>query len=325
MNRRIKILLLLGAIIMAAGFIVCIAGAVVANVNGDSLFAGEMEGGKGYTYTFDGESITKIDIEATDVTVNIIGASAESKIELINFNENMYAFNCEKRYITFKESPDIKSMLNFFENGVTFKGMRYILRLGANDGDKIINIYLTDADTVNNFAISIGKGKISVSDIKTDSGYKFTVEDGTVSLSNVSTSSDISVSAANSNDLDLIFNNVKANDLAVTAATADLQSTALSFTSGKLNITHGTAQLDFIPTGEYFKMSVNANGKRTVNEVTYNQNFTVEKLPEASGTVTGEETETAAVPEITVEGRELYVYLSGDCFNEFVEETNEVQ
>lgn len=323
MNKRIRVVLLLGAIIMAAGFIVCIAGAIVANVNGDRLFARDMEGGKGYTYNFDGESIAKIDIEATDVTVNIIGTSSESKIELINFNENMYAFNCEKRYITFKESPDIKSMLNFFENGVTFKGMRYILRLGANDGNKMINIYLTDSDTVNNFAISIGKGKIYVSDIKTDSGYKITVEDGAVSLNNISTSSDISVSSPKSSDLDLIFNNVKANNLTVTAATADLQSTELSFTSGKLDITHGTAQLNFIPTGEYFKMSVNANGKKTVNDITYNQNFTVDKLPEASEPVTGDETEEITIPEITVEGRELYVYLSGDCFNEFVEETNE--
>ena len=45
-------MLILGAIIMAAGFVVCIVGAIISNVNGDQLFAAKTDEGKGYSYTF---------------------------------------------------------------------------------------------------------------------------------------------------------------------------------------------------------------------------------------------------------------------------------
>ncbi len=317
MSRRTKVMLILGAVIMAAGFVICIAGAIISNGSGDQLFAAKIEEGKAYTYTFSGEDISKIDIDATDISVNIYGGSTESKIELINFNENLYSFNCSNRLITFKESPDLSSVLRFWESGFTFKGMRYILRFDQAKGDKTINIYLTDNDYVKNFSLSIGKGKITVSDFATESDYNFTLRDGVVTMDNVKTESTISISAPTSSDLDIVTNNVAAKNFNVTAAYGELKSQSLSFGGGKLNITHGSAQIDFIPKNEFFKMNVNANGKLTVNDEAFISKFKFEKLPEIveDPDNKGDEDTTAPdVSNITIDGRELAVFLTGDCF-----------
>ncbi len=306
----------MGAVIIAAGFMICIAGAVVSNINGDQLFAEETGDGKGYTYTFSGEDINKIEIDASDAKVNIIGGARESKIELINFNENFYSFNCSNRLITFKESPDISSVLRFWESGFTFKGMRYIVRLGGNGGEKVINIYLTNKDYVKNFTVSVGNGKINVENISTESDYNFTLTDGAVSMSNVTTESIIGITAPTSSDMDIMMNNVTAKTLNITAAYAHLKSEALSFEGGKLNITHGSAQLNFIPKSEYFRLSVNANGKLTVNDVSYLSSFGYENLPETDVSSDGEETPEAEIPSVSIDGRELAVYLTGDCFGD---------
>ena len=303
---------------MAAGFMVCIAGAIVSSVNGDQLFAAKTEDGKAYTYTFSGEEINKINIVATDAKINIVGSSEESKIELINFNENFYSFNCSNRLITFKESPDLSSVLRFWESGFTFKGMRYIMRFGANDGEKIINIYLTDEDYVKNFTIAVEKGYISAKNILTETDYNLTLADGGVTMDNVSTDSIITIAAPTSSDLDIAMNNVKAKTLNINAAYAELKSEALSFAEGKLNITHGSARVDFLPASQYFKINVNANGKLTVNDASFISSFAYEQLPEAN-TTPDEETTAPEITSIIIDGRELAVYLTGDCFADSVE------
>ncbi len=317
MSRRTKVMLILGAVIMAAGFVICIAGAIFANSSGDQLFAAKTEEGKAYTYTFSGEDINKIDIEATNASVNIYGGATESKIELINFNENLYSFNCSNRLITFKESPDISSVLRFWESGFTFKGMRYVLRLDRVSGDKVINIYLTDMDYVKNFSISLAKGKIAVEDIETESDYNFTLADGAVTMHNIKTESVISIAAATSSDLDITMNHVSAKTLNINAAYAELKSENLSFGGGKLSITHGSAQVDFIPQNEFFKVNVNANGKLTVNDESFISKFTYEKLPEIVEDPENQEDSETTAPEVSniiIDGRELAVFLTGDCF-----------
>ncbi len=314
MNKRIKILLLLGCIILAAGFMVCIAGAVISNINGDQLFAEELKDGKGYTYPLSAEDITKIEIEATDVNVNIIGGSRESRIEIINFDENMYSFSASSRLVSFKESKDLSSLLRFWESGLTFKGMRYVMRFGAPTGNKTINIYLTNTDYVKSFSINIGNGKINAEDLSKETDFRFTLNDGAVTMTNIKTSAEISVNAPNSNDCDIILNNVTATTLNISAAYAEVKSEALSFGNGKLNITHGSAKLDYIPLGEYFKLNVNANGKLTVNDVNFLSTFSHENLPPVSNEPADEETTAPTVYTVTIDGRELAVYLKGDCF-----------
>ena len=315
MNKRIKATLLLGCIVVAAGLIVCIAGAIVSNVNSEKLFAEKMENGKGYTYPLNEEKLTGIDITVTDATVNIIGDSTEGKIEVINFDENLYYMDNDAAKLSFKESSGYKQVLNFFESGFTFKGVRHIVRLDPPSGEKIINIYLSDKNILKNCYITTGKGKIAVENMGSNVTYRFSVQDGSVAMNNVTTESDITLSALQSSDLSIVFNSVKAKNLSIESADAELKSSALSFEGGKISITHGSAQVDYIPASQYFKLGVNANGKLTVNESPYTSTYSFEKLPEPSDDPDAEET-TAAVPTITIDGRELSVYLTGECFGE---------
>ena len=157
------------------------------------------------------------------------------------------------------------------------------------------------------------KGKIAVEDLSTESDYNFALTDGVVSMENVKTTSTISIAAATSSDMDIIMKNVSAKTLNINSAYAELKSEALSFGGGKLNIAHGSAQIDFIPASEFFKLKVNANGKLTVNEESFISSFEYQQLPEITDT-TDSETTAPDISNITIDGRELAVFLTGDCF-----------
>ena len=69
--------------------------------------------------------ISKIELIVSDAEINIIGRSEKACIEFVNFRENYYNLSAANRVLSFSEIPDITSMLKFWENGFTFKGMRY--------------------------------------------------------------------------------------------------------------------------------------------------------------------------------------------------------
>lgn len=321
MRKRSKLLLLCGGIIIVLGLIVCVVGAIMANTSGDQLFATKTDKGYVYTYSFSGDEINKVSLDVTDASVNIIGGAEKSCIELCNFDENYYSFTMTNRIIQFKESGDLKGLLSFWENGFTFKGMRYIFKLGGGSGEKEVNIYLADGDYVKNFTVEVDKGEINISDLSTLTDYNMTTGGGSVIMNNVETESVVTVNAPEASTLDIKLTDVSCSALNVNAAKARLVSDRLSFGSGAVDITNGSAQIDFLPQFDYFKVSVKASGKLTVNETGYIDSFEFEKVPEVSGDGEGtSENKPDDLPALTVNGRDLSVKLTGECFDDMAED-----
>ena len=158
--------LIIAVLLVIAGLVTCFIAQNMAQANGEYLFAEEVEGSRVVTEPLS-EEITKIALVFSDAKVNIYGRcdrensehySDTAKIEFVNFKENYYTLTRSSNLLSFDETGDITSMLKFWENGFSFKGMRYILNMEQirefieqhkknqekdEDREKQINIYLT--------------------------------------------------------------------------------------------------------------------------------------------------------------------------------------
>lgn len=270
MKQRSKVFLMVAAVLVGVGLITCLIGAGISSAAEDPLFASSLEEGKGYRYPFDGSKIDKIKLDVVDAKIQIIGGAKESYIEILHFNENLYSFSMSKSLISFKESPDVSSVLRFWESGFTFKGLRYILRLAPQKGEKAIHVYLTDDDYMKCLEVKSRTANISASDLETDTDYIFTMEDGgSVKMENVTTGSALSVTSTGTQPCAVELENTTARLLTLNLTEGDVQAKALSAFTSKIDVVHGSINLDYIPREDLFTIAVNTKGKLSVNETGY--------------------------------------------------------
>ncbi len=157
--------LIIAVLLVIVGLVTCFIAQNMAGSSGEQLFADRSDGNAVMTETFDPKNLELISIVFSGGRVNIFGNCDEKgsehysdscRIELINFKENYYVLKSTSSQLSFDETGNITSMLKFWENGFSFKGMRYILNLEQiksffrpeeEEKDKQINIYLTKAAT----------------------------------------------------------------------------------------------------------------------------------------------------------------------------------
>lgn len=139
--------LVVAVLLIIAGFVTCLVAENMAEAEGQMLFAETRADGLVTTLDLSDTAISKLELTVSDAQINIYGQSESSYMELVNFRENYYSFSDSNRVVSFDEIPDMVSMLKFWENGVSFKGIRYLLDFQKEEeeeaiGDKVINIYL---------------------------------------------------------------------------------------------------------------------------------------------------------------------------------------
>ena len=136
--------MVVAVLLIIAGFVTCLVAENMAEAEGQALFAENRDYGLVNTIDLAETAISKLAITVSDAQVNVYGGSETSYIELVNFRENYYSFSDSNRVVTFDEIPDVTSMLKFWENGMSFKGIRYLLTFNEEEpeGDKVINVYL---------------------------------------------------------------------------------------------------------------------------------------------------------------------------------------
>lgn len=308
MKRKSKLMLIVAAVLVGIGLITCLVGAGVSSAAGDQLFASSLEDGRGYRYDFDGSEIDRIRLDVVDAEIRVIGGAEESYIELLHFNENLYSFSQSRSLISFKESPDISSILRFWESGFTFKGMRYILRLSPRNEQQAINIYLTEEDYVKGLEIESETGNIFVQNIHTDTDYIFTMESGTVQMEDVTTGSALRITSTGTESCAVTLENTTAHLFSLDLVEGEVQAEALSAYTSEINIAHGSLTLDYVPREEVFTISADTRGKLTVNDTGYFDTYTYTTKEENVEHNTDTEEE---VPEetLTITGRDAAVYL----------------
>ncbi len=182
--------MILAAILIVAGVIVCVVGGVMANANDKvELLCDKVdaEGNELTTHSLTEFDLTDLDIDFKNADVNIIGQSVESYIEFKNINTVTYDFVINKHKLTLDTvNPfDLASMVKFRENEGGFDGLRHYLYLNRYK-NKIseVNIYITPGQSIGNIRISTENGDITVKNMTSDTEYELDAFNGNVIFEN---------------------------------------------------------------------------------------------------------------------------------------------
>ncbi len=192
--------LIIAVLLVILGLVTCIIAQNMANANGEFLFSEDREDGLVNTVDLTDSEISKIELIVSNATINIIGKSDKSCIEFVNFRDNYYNLSVANRVLSFSEIPDITSMLKFWENGFSFKGMRYILSFGKNtqqdaDTEKKINLYIGSDMEIKIFEIKADTCLLNIESMTSATDYNITVENAEVTTTGFKTTSNFNINS----------------------------------------------------------------------------------------------------------------------------------
>jgi hypothetical protein len=191
--------LIIAVLLIILGLVTCMIAQNMATANGEFLFSETREDGLVNTVDLTESEVSKIELIVSDAEINIMRGD-KACIEFVNFRENYYNLSAANRVLSFSEIPDITSMLKFWENGFTFKGMRYILNFKkdqeqAPDAKKIINLYLTNDKEIKIFDIQADNCTLNIENMTSATDYNITVNTAEITLTSLKTASNININA----------------------------------------------------------------------------------------------------------------------------------
>ena len=190
--------LIVAVLLVIVGLVTCFIAQNMAQDNGEFLFAEERNNDLVQTVDLSDSEISKIELIVENAEINIIGRSESSYIEFINFRENYYALSATNRVLSFDEIPDLISMLKFWENGFSFKGMRYILNFRDEpdeDRAKVVNIHLTTDYDIKIFDLKADNCTINIQNMTSPADYNIVTDNAVINTSVLRTTSAFSINA----------------------------------------------------------------------------------------------------------------------------------
>ena len=213
-----SVIFLIVAILLACvGFLLCMTATSLATEQGIGIFTQVGDADDNYIHSelFSEEELKKIVVKVSDVKVNVIGGSEESKVELVNFTNNSYQVQMGRSTLQISDNAGISGIIDLENFRINFGGFRDYLHyiFDRTEKEKALNIYLTDSADLVNFNITSTTGDITVSNLETDCDYKIVIESGVVTLTNVSTDSSVQIESTESSNIDIT--NVSTDELRI--------------------------------------------------------------------------------------------------------------
>lgn len=213
--------LIVSVLLIIAGLSTCIIAQNMANAKGEALFSEIKTDGVVNTFDLTDVDISKIELLVTDAEINIYGKSKTSYVEFINFRENYYTLSTANKVLSFDEIPDVVSMLKFWENGFSFKGMRHIFNFKQDVGSKkTINVYLNSDMNIKIFNITAENCVLNLENLTSGSDYNINVQNGEIYANTLKTTSAFKVNGEN---IKIDITSAVLNTLEVKADTLDMQ------------------------------------------------------------------------------------------------------
>lgn len=258
--------LIIAVLLIILGLVTCMIAQNMANANGELLFSETREDGLVNTVDLTDSELSKIELIVSDAEINIIGRSDKSCIEFVNFRENYYNLAAANRVLSFSEIPDITSMLKFWENGFTFKGMRYILNFAKDqkqpaDTKRIINLYLTSDKEIKIFDIQADSCTLNIESMSSSTDYNINVKNADITTTGLKTSSSFNINSGESDSparsVTLGMNTAMVARLNVNAHELNMDANVYRC-SAETNITcsSGSVDIETVKKTESVKLSV---------------------------------------------------------------------
>lgn len=230
--------------LVICGFVTCMIAKGMAEADGNSLFAEKRGDDFVNTVSLADTSVNALDLNLNDASIYIHGQSANAYAEIINFNDNNYNLSTGNQVLTFKEVPDLISMLKFWENGFSFKGMRYIFNPSqpSREDERSVHIYLGTTDTkISEIIIHAENCDVYIDNISTGSDFKLFLEDCRLAVDTVSLTNELSVVGDNvtMDVIGCIFGKITVQSPILDMALTDIlvsTGTDIRFSEGDVNI-----------------------------------------------------------------------------------------
>ena len=198
------IFIILAAILVFVGVIVCVVGGIMANAQDIELICDktDADGNDVVTQSLSEFGLTDINIDIKNVDVNIIGQSVESYIEFKNINAVTYDFTINKQKLNLNSANpfDVASIVKFRENDGGFAGLRHYLYLNKYKKDiSEVNIYILPGQDIKNIKINTNGGDITVKNMIGDTAYQLSAVNGNLVFENTNTDGDLAVDVKKGN------------------------------------------------------------------------------------------------------------------------------
>ena len=225
--------LIIAAILIIAGIIMCIVGSSSAKSEGRELLMQIDGSGTHYVQEVSSET-TKISLDCESAKIIINGNAESSYIEFTNFNPNKYSVSATANVISFSESADISSLLDLGDFGFSFKGLRYFLDPRNDDFDeleKTIVVNLSADSKLKIIDIKAENADVTAKSFTVSGDIILNVKTGTVSLDSSSASSTLSIAG---DDLKTSINGCTGKTLRYSARKSELSANGCDFTNSEI-------------------------------------------------------------------------------------------
>lgn len=239
--------MVVAVLLIVAGFVTCLIAENMAEADGELLFAENRADGLVNTIDLSDISVSKLELNITDAQIHIYGGSESSYMELVNFRENYYSFNASNRVVSLDEVPDVMSMLKFWENGMSFKGIRYLLDFQKEEeavGVKAINIYLGGENIdLKILEITGNACDVVMENLPYSADYTISVKEGSLSTSNCRNASSLTLKGT---DLRTDLRESRFNNCTIHCSKLDFTGNQLYL--GTTTVDCEVVYMDFVPT-----------------------------------------------------------------------------
>ena len=263
------IALIVAVALVICGFITCTIAKGMAESDGNSLFAEKRGDDFVNTVSLSDIPINALDLTLNDTSIYIHGQSDNAYAEIINFNDNNYNLTTTSQVLTFKEVPDLLSMLKFWENGFSFKGMRYIFnpRQPSGDDERSVHIYLGTTDTkIGEITIHAENCDVHIDNVSTASEFNLFLDNCNLSLDTVSLTDELAIVGEDItiDAIGCIFDKIGVQSTDLMMDLTDIlvsTSSEIRFATGVVNIDLPQSAL----TGSNISLQAQNGGTVTVN------------------------------------------------------------
>ena len=201
--------------------------------------ASDEENNSVFTYQYNEDNIAKIALNLKNAKVNIIGGAETPYIELKNFSEGMYGFSATNRVITVNDNVDFTSLSGVASLASNFKGLRgFVNHFKLSKLEKTVNVYLCPEYPVNVIDCKVESGEVNIASCISFADYNVSIGDGKLTVTDVETSSLLNISIGTGSA------NIQNSRIAKFSAAVENGSVTFDSNVEKLNVNIATG--DFI-------------------------------------------------------------------------------
>lgn len=223
----------------------------------------------GYSWTEDGQNITTMSLENTEIIkialtlsdcdVVVAGGAEESYVELKNFKPNAYLCTTSGRSLTVSDNISIMDYLSFDGSGMKFAGVwptlytEYKTRnLSKEEMRRSIVVHVKDSEELKQINLSLSNCSLSLHDIAGTGDIKISGSDSEIELSNITST----ILAIDGKDMEYTLLGIEASRFTselksgtvtangINAKTVDLKTGETKISLLKTNFTDFTAKIE---------------------------------------------------------------------------------